>query len=105
VTIFGHNLVTIVFCKSAEQWPILCASLFNAKKEMGSMLNKKIKWLTTATVSDYLCCSKRAIYKLVKNGKIPHSTRMGYPRFNVEDIDKWMKEKEHYYDPSKVFSQ
>ena len=48
------------------------------------------EWFTIEEAAEYLCVSKRTIYKLTKEGRLP-AFRIGrerYRRFRKEDLDK-----------------
>jgi excisionase family DNA binding protein len=48
------------------------------------------EWFTVEEAAEYLCVSRRTIYKLTKEGRLP-AFRIGkerYRRFRKEDIDK-----------------
>ncbi len=48
------------------------------------------EWFTVEEAAEYLCVSKRTIYKLTKEGRLP-AFRIGrerYRRFRKEDLDK-----------------
>ena len=48
------------------------------------------EWFTVEEAAEYLCVSRRTIYKLTKEGKLP-AFRIGkerHRRFRKEDIDK-----------------
>jgi len=48
------------------------------------------EWFTVAEAAEYLCVSKRTIYKLTKEGRLP-AFRIGkerHRRFRKEDLDK-----------------
>ena len=48
------------------------------------------EWFTVEEAAGYLCVSKRTIYKLTKEGRLP-AFRMGrerHRRFRKEDLDK-----------------
>lgn len=48
------------------------------------------EWFTVEEAAEYLCVSKRTIYKLTKEGRLP-AYRMGqerHRRFRKEDLDK-----------------
>jgi excisionase family DNA binding protein len=50
----------------------------------------KKEWFTVEEAAEYLCVSRRAIYKLTKTGRLP-TFRLGqelYRRFRKEDLDK-----------------
>ena len=57
----------------------------------GSMLMVITKeWFTVEEAAEYLCVSRRTIYKLTKEGRLP-AFRIGkerHRRFRKEDIDK-----------------
>lgn len=48
------------------------------------------EWFTVEEASQYLCVSKRTVYKLTKEGRLP-AFRIGkerYRRFRKDDLDK-----------------
>jgi excisionase family DNA binding protein len=48
------------------------------------------EWFTVEEAAEYLCVSRRTIYKLTKEGRLP-AFRIGkerYRRFRKEDLDK-----------------
>ena len=48
------------------------------------------EWYTVAEAAEYLCVSRRTIYKLTKEGRLP-AFRIGqerHRRFRKEDLDK-----------------
>jgi len=48
------------------------------------------EWFTVEEAAEYLCVSKRSIYKLTKEGRLP-AFRIGrerHRRFRKEDLDK-----------------
>ena len=51
------------------------------------------EWFTVQDAAEYLCVSKRTIYKLTKEGRLP-AFRIGkerYRRFRKEDLDKALR--------------
>jgi excisionase family DNA binding protein len=51
------------------------------------------EWFTVEEAAEYLCVSRRTIYKLTKEGRLP-AFRIGkerYRRFRKEDIDKALR--------------
>ena len=51
------------------------------------------EWFTVEEAAEYLCVSKRTIYKLTKEGRLP-AFRIGkerYRRFRKEDLDKALR--------------
>jgi excisionase family DNA binding protein len=51
------------------------------------------EWFTVEEAAEYLCVSKRTIYKLTKEGRLP-AFRIGkerHRRFRKEDIDKALR--------------
>jgi excisionase family DNA binding protein len=61
------------------------------KKLCGAMLMAITKeWFTVEEAAEYLCVSRRTIYKLTKEGRLP-AFRIGkerHRRFRKEDLDK-----------------
>jgi len=54
------------------------------------------EWFTVEEAAEYLCVSRRTIYKLTKEGRLP-SFRIGkerHRRFRKEDIDKALRPDE-----------
>jgi excisionase family DNA binding protein len=47
--------------------------------------------LTTRMVADYLHCHLSTVYRLVKQGKIPHFKLGGDLRFEKAAIDEWIE--------------
>ena len=51
------------------------------------------EWFTVEEAAEYLCVSKRTIYKLTKEGQLP-AFRIGkerHRRFSKEDLDKALR--------------
>jgi excisionase family DNA binding protein len=51
------------------------------------------EWFTVEEAAEYLCVSKRTIYKLTKEGRLP-AFRIGeerYRRFRKEDLDRALR--------------
>jgi len=51
------------------------------------------EWFTVEEAAEYLCVSKRTIYKLTKEGRLP-AFRIGkerHRRFRKEDLDKALR--------------
>ena len=48
------------------------------------------EWFTTQEAAEYLCVSKRTIYKLTQEGRLPafRISRERHRRFRKEDLDK-----------------
>ena len=48
------------------------------------------EWFTIEEAAEYLCVSKRTIYKLTKEGRLPafRISRERHRRFRKEDLDK-----------------
>jgi excisionase family DNA binding protein len=54
------------------------------------------EWFTVEEAAEYLCVSRRTIYKLTKEGRLP-AFRIGkerHRRFRKEDIDKALRPDE-----------
>jgi excisionase family DNA binding protein len=54
------------------------------------------EWFTVEEAAEYLCVSRRTIYKLTKEGRLP-AFRIGkerHRRFRKEDIDKALRPSE-----------
>lgn len=51
------------------------------------------RFASITELSEYLNISKNTIYSWVSRKKIPHLKISGTLRFDMRDIDKWLKEK------------
>ena len=51
------------------------------------------KWRTIEQVGDYLQISKEKIYKLCQRGKMPASKVGGQWRFDLKEIDTWVRQQ------------
>lgn len=52
------------------------------------------KVMNAGEVAQYLGLHRETVYLYAKNGKIP-AFKIGYAwRFNIDSIDKWMREQE-----------
>ena len=51
------------------------------------------KWLTIAQIADHLQVSREKVYKLCQRGKMPTSKFGGQWRFDVKEVDRWMKQQ------------
>ena len=51
------------------------------------------KWLTIDQIADYLQVSKEKIYKHCQRGKMPASKFGGQWRFDLKEIDTWMRKQ------------
>jgi len=51
------------------------------------------KWLTIDQIGDYLQVSKEKIYKLCQRGKMPASKVGGQWRFDIEEVDAWVRKQ------------
>jgi len=49
------------------------------------------KWLTIDQIADYLQASKEKVYKLCQRGKMPASKFGGQWRFDIREVDAWMR--------------
>jgi len=49
------------------------------------------KWLTIDQIADYLQVSKEKIYKICQKGKMPVSKLGGQWRFDVNEVDVWLR--------------
>ena len=49
------------------------------------------KWFTIEQIAEYLQVSVEKLYKLCQKGKIPASKLGGQWRFDVTEIDVWLK--------------
>lgn len=64
------------------------------------------EWFTVAEAAEYLCVSRRTIYKLTHEGRLP-AFRMGqerHRRFRKEDLDKVPRPGEETRDPEGLLS-
>ena len=50
-------------------------------------------WLTIDQIADYLQVSKEKVYKLCQRGKMPASKLGGQWRFDVKEVDAWLKKQ------------
>jgi len=51
------------------------------------------KWLTIEQIAEYLQVSKEKVYKLCQRGRMPASKVGGQWRFDVNEIDAWVREQ------------
>lgn len=51
------------------------------------------RFATIAELSEYLNISRHTLYSWVSRKKIPYLKISGTLRFDMHDIDKWLKEK------------
>jgi len=51
------------------------------------------KWLTIEQIADYLQVSREKMYKLCQNDKIPASKVGGQWRFDIEEVDAWVRKQ------------
>ena len=51
------------------------------------------RWMTVDEVADYLQASKEKIYKLCQRGKMPASKFGNQWRFDLKEIDAWMRQQ------------
>lgn len=49
------------------------------------------KWLTIDQIADHLQISKEKIYKLCQRGKMPASKVVGQWRFDLKEVDAWVR--------------
>jgi excisionase family DNA binding protein len=51
------------------------------------------EWFTVEEAAEYLCVSKRTIYKLTKEGRLPafRISKERHRRFRKEDLDKALR--------------
>jgi len=49
------------------------------------------KWLTIEQIAEYLQVSKEKVYKLCQRGKMPASKVGGQWRFDVKEVDEWVR--------------
>jgi excisionase family DNA binding protein len=54
-------------------------------------VNGRNEILTTSMVADYLHCHLSTVYRLVKDGRIPHFQLGGNFRFHRSAIDEWIE--------------
>ncbi|MBI4304632.1 MAG: helix-turn-helix domain-containing protein [Chloroflexi bacterium] len=62
------------------------------------------EWFTVEEAAEYLCVSRRTIYKLTKDGRLP-AFRIGqerHRRFRKEDLDKVPRPAEETKSPESV---
>ena len=52
-----------------------------------------IKWHTIEQIADYLQVSKEKVYKLCQRGKMPACKLGGQWRFDVKEVDAWLKKQ------------
>lgn len=62
------------------------AELTNAK--LACMTDK---WLTIEQIADYLQVSTEKLYKLCQKGKMPASKVGGQWRFDLKEVDAWVR--------------
>ena len=48
------------------------------------------EWFTVEEAAEYLCVSRRTVYKLTQEGRLPafHIGQKRHRRFRIEDLDK-----------------
>ncbi len=51
------------------------------------------KWLTIDQIAEYLQVSKEKLYKLCQKGKIPVSKVVGQWRFDLKEVDAWVRKQ------------
>ena len=51
------------------------------------------KWLTIEQIADYLQVSTEKLYKLCQQGKMPASKLGGQWRFDVKEVDAWVRQQ------------
>lgn len=51
------------------------------------------RWLTIEQIADYLQVSKEKMYKLCQRGKMPASKVGGQWRFDVKEVDAWVRKQ------------
>jgi len=51
------------------------------------------KWRTIEQIADYLQVSREKIYRLCQKGKMPASKFGGQWRFDIKEIDAWMRKQ------------
>jgi len=52
------------------------------------------KWMTVKDVASYLQVSEESIYKLAQRSRIPASKILSQWRFNVKEVDTWVKRQQ-----------
>jgi len=51
------------------------------------------KWLIIDQIAEYLQVSKEKVYKLCQRGKMPASKFGGQWRFDMREVDTWMRKQ------------
>jgi len=51
------------------------------------------KWLTIEQIAEYLQVSKEKVYKLCQRGRMPASKLGGQWRFDVKEVDVWLRKQ------------
>ena len=49
------------------------------------------KWLTIEQIADYLQVSTEKLYKLCQQGRMPASKVGGQWRFDIKEVDGWVR--------------
>ena len=49
------------------------------------------KWLTIEQIAEYLQVSTEKLYKLCQKGKMPASKVGGQWRFDIKEVDSWVR--------------
>ena len=56
------------------------------------MVNNNVEILTIEEAADFLRLSKRSVYRLLKEGKIPAAKLMHKWRFEKEQLREWIRD-------------
>ena len=51
------------------------------------------KWLTIDQIAEYLQVSKEKLYKLCQRERIPVSKVVGQWRFDIKEVDAWVRKQ------------
>lgn len=51
------------------------------------------KWLTIEQIAEYLQVSTEKLYKLCQKGKMPASKVGGQWRFDIKEVDQWVRKQ------------
>ncbi len=60
------------------------------------------KWVTIEQIAEYLQVSKEKVYKLCQRGRMPASKLGGQWRFDVKEVDGWVRQQRPKNKMSKV---
>lgn len=55
------------------------------------------KWLTIEQIADYLQVSREKLYRLCQKGKMPASKVGGQWRFDLKEVDAWVRKQRPKY--------